>query len=308
MTAADMQTAAAAKPTPAAAGEPGPGDCQRWTSRQPSWQHTNAPFQPDRYQVQPIPEAAAKQFVIANHYAGTMPAAIHTYGLLDHQADDRLVGVAVLSVPVQTRTLTTVFPTLRPFRESVELGRFVLLDDIPGNAETWMLARVFRHLAAQGVRGVVSFADPVPRQTATGATILPGHWGCIYQAASDGSSYTGRGTPRTLTLLPDGTVLNARTAQKIRAQEQGHAYAEHLLTRLGARPLTPADQPAAWLDRELGRIGARRLRHPGPHRYAFRIGTARQQRNTPIAIPTGLPHPKHIDHITSRPWAGKEAS
>ncbi len=45
----------------------------------------------------------------------------------------------------------------RPYTESLVCSRFVLLDECPGNSESWFLAR----LLARGVRGVVSFADPV---------------------------------------------------------------------------------------------------------------------------------------------------
>jgi hypothetical protein len=46
----------------------------------------------------------------------------------------------------------------------------------------------------QGVRGVVSFSDPVPRRTAAGDLVFPGHIGTIYQASNAG--YLGRTTPR----------------------------------------------------------------------------------------------------------------
>lgn len=60
-------------------------------------------------------------------------------------------------------------------------SRFVLLDECPGNSESWFLARCFDALLADGVRGVVPFADPVPRRTASGRLVMPGHVGTIYQ-------------------------------------------------------------------------------------------------------------------------------
>jgi hypothetical protein len=54
-------------------------------------------------------------------------------------------------------------------------SRFVLLDECPGNSESWFLARCFDALLDDGVRGVVSFADPVPRRTASGQLVMPGH-------------------------------------------------------------------------------------------------------------------------------------
>lgn len=83
----------------------------------------------------------------------------------------------------------------------------MLLPECPGNSESWFLARCFRALLSHGVRGVVSFADPVPRRTASGALIMPGHMGTIYAATN--AVYAGRATARTVKLLPDGTVFNS---------------------------------------------------------------------------------------------------
>src|SRR6266487_3129473 len=96
------------------------------------------------------------------HYSASYPAALQRYGLWLHQ---RLVGVAVFSVPAQAKVLTNVFPDLLPYEESAELGRFVLLDDVPANAESWFLAEAFHQAAALGLRGVVSFSDPFPRRS-----------------------------------------------------------------------------------------------------------------------------------------------
>jgi hypothetical protein len=73
----------------------------------------------------------------ARHYSGTYPAAAQRYGLLDVAGkESRLVGVAVLSVPLQARVLTQVFPSLQPYAESLELGRLVLDDEVPANGES----------------------------------------------------------------------------------------------------------------------------------------------------------------------------
>lgn len=47
--------------------------------------------------------------------------------------------------------------------------------------------------------------------------------------------YTGRATPPTVKLLPNGVVLNELTAQKVRRQEQGHECAERLRSGSGLR-------------------------------------------------------------------------
>ncbi|MGW2612920.1 Mom family adenine methylcarbamoylation protein, partial [Streptomyces mirabilis] len=170
-------------------------------------------------------EEPGKQFVLTHHYSRSYPVAKVQFGLYDVSGRARrLTGVAVFGVPVSSAVLTNPLPDLRPFSQSVECSRFVLLPECPGNSESWFLARCFRALLSDGVRGVVSFADPVPRRTASGVLVMPGHVGTIYAASN--AVYAGRATARTVKLLPDGTVFNERTAQKIRRQEQGHQYAQ----------------------------------------------------------------------------------
>jgi hypothetical protein len=50
-------------------------------------------------------------------------------------------------------------------------------------------------------------ADPVPRRTASGVLVTPGHVGTIYAATN--AVYAGRATARTVKLLPDGTVFHS---------------------------------------------------------------------------------------------------
>ena len=245
-----------------------------------------------RYRVGEVGEVAARRFVEGHHYSGSFPAALVSYGLLD-VADGRLVGVAVLGVPVSRPVLTNAFPSLEPYRESCELSRLVLLDEVPGNAESWFVARVFAQARERGIRGVVSFSDPVPRTTLAGEIILPGHVGIVYQAL--GAVYAGRSTARTLRLLPDGTVLNDRTVQKIRRQEQGHRYAEARLVAAGAAPLRPGQDPVVWLGRAFADVGVRLLRHGGAHRYLFPIGTPADRRAVRRSLNVTGPYPKQVD-------------
>ncbi len=265
--------------------------CQRWRDRQHSWRHATEPFTPARYSVEPIRDRDAKAFCLTHHYATSYPAAIHRYGLIDH-ADGQLVGVAVLAAPASHAVLTTAFPTLTPYSESVELARFVLLDQVPAPAESWMLARIFRDVRDHGVRGVVTFADPMPRHRSDGVQVKPGHLGIIYQASN--ALYYGRGTARTVTLLPDGTVLHDRAAQKVRSQETGHRYVEDRLATLGATPITPTDNPTRWLTAALREIQADRIRHPGNHRYLFRLGKGRDRDRIQVG-PTARPYPKRFN-------------
>jgi hypothetical protein len=266
--------------------------CQRWRERRHSWRHTSeGGFDPGRYQVRLLDEdAAAKAFVERHHYSRSFPAARLRVGLFEGL---ELVGVAVFAVPMRAAVLTSAFPSLEPYRESVELSRFVLLDRVPANAESWFLARAFAAAAERGVRGVVAFSDPVPRVLRSGVVLSPGHVGTIYQATN--GVYAHERTPaRTLLLGPDGCVLSARTIQKIRALERGHEYAERRLVEWGARPRA-GEQPAVWLREALDQAGVRRVRHPGNHRYLFRVGRTRSERSRVTIALRPSPYPKKED-------------
>lgn len=270
--------------------------CQRWRDHQPRWRHVAEQdrFDPARYTVAPVGESEARAFVRAHHYLATWPAAIHRFGLWDRR-DGQLVGVAVYAAPVHAGVLRNVFPDLEAYTASVELARFVLLDQVPANAESWTLARTFHQLLDRGVRGVVSFADPMPRRTPAGL-VMPGHRGVIYMASN--AIYTGRGTPRTLIVLPDHTILNGRTVQKIRRSEPGHHGAEQRLVTLGAPPRSPGRDGRSWLREALETVGATRVRHHGPHRYAFPLGASRRDRDRIAIGLAAKPYPEGPDTTT----------
>lgn len=257
-----------------------PDICQRWRTGAHSWRHrSDGGFDSSRYEAAAIDELGAKEFVIAHHYSGSVPASRLRIGLYDLQATawaDPLVGVAIFSVPVQAAVLTNVFPDLVAYEETLELGRFVLLDEVPANAETWFLARCFELVAQAGLRGVVSFSDPVPRHGADGRLVMPGHHGGIYIAK--GAIYLGRATPRTLRIAPDGTVLNERSLQKVRAQERGHDHVERLLVRFGARVPHAGEDMGRWVAEAVITIGSTTVRHRGNHRYAFKLGRTKAER------------------------------
>lgn len=264
--------------------------CQRWRDGKARWRHrSDGGFDARSYDVAALDDRTAKGYVERHHYSHTYVASRLRYGLWEHGG--ALVGVAVLSVAVQAAVLTRPFPELIPYVESLELGRFVLADLVPGNGESWFLARIFRLAAQEGIRGVVSFSDPVARCDAQGRRTFPGHVGVIYQAA--GALYSGRGTPRTLLLLPDGRVLNARSLAKLRALDSGHAYVEEVLRSFGAPPRRGAD-PSLWLPDALRAANVRRVRHPGNHRYLFRLGDRRSRRAVQVSF-SSQPYPKHVD-------------
>ncbi len=253
---------------------------QRWRERRDSYRPAGEPLRTAEYDVAAIRDTAtAKDFVVRHHYAASYPAARFRYGLYRQGA---LVGVAVYSHPVSDRVLTSVFPGAAV--ESVELGRFVLLDDVPANGETWFLARTFTLLKREGLVGVVSFSDPVPRTALGGQTVFLGHVGTIYQAGN--AVYLGRGVTQTLRLLPDGRSLHHRAEEKIRNRERGWRYAAQTLVDHGADVLTERDDPTEWLARWLPRL-TRRLRHTGNHKYAWSLDP-RVRRH----LPPSRPYPK----------------
>lgn len=166
-----------------------------------------------------------------------------------------------------------------------------------GHFPTRLLAQVFRLAAREGVRGVVSFSDPVARRDSTGELVFPGHVGIVYQSTN--ATYAGRGTARTILVLPDGRALNERALSKLRTLDVGHEYVEQLLRRFGAPPRRGA-APSAWIPSALVAAGVRRLRHPGNHRYLFRLGDRASRRAVVIALPS-LSYPKSTDRPPA--WA-----
>lgn len=265
-------------------------NCQRWNDGQHSWRHTSeGGFDPARYDVELIAgDAPVKAFVETHHYSRAYPAARLRAGLFE---GDELVGTAVFGVPMQAKVLTAPFPQLEPYIESVELSRFVLLDRVPANAESWFLAQSFRLIAAEGVRGVVAFSDPVPRVLRTGKVLSPGHVGTIYQA-SNGLHTASRTTARTLLIGPDGRVFSDRSVQKIRAQERGHEYAARQLVEWGARPRLDDENSTEWVRSALTSADVRRVRHPGNFRYLFRVGRTRGERNRVAVGMAAAAYPK----------------
>lgn len=252
---------------------------QRWRERCDLYRPAGEPIRTSEYDVAAIPDnGTAKEFIVRHHYSGSYPAARLRYGLYRHGA---LVGVAVYSHPCSDRVLTSVFPGRAT--DHVELGRFVLLDEVPGNGESWFLARTFELLRREEIAGVLSFSDPLPRALADGRVVMPGHVGTCYQASN--AVYLGRGESRTLLLLPDGHALHNRALQKIRSLSHGWRYASAILERAGAEPFTP-DDPVGWLERWMPQL-TRRVRHPGNHKYAWAI-----DRRLKLFLPPSLPYPK----------------
>lgn len=252
---------------------------QRWRDKRDSYRPAGEVIATSEYEVAPIAaDKVARGFVEQHHYSASFPAARFRYGLY---RGPELAGVAVFSVPVNDRALA-MFPGSP--RESIELGRFVLLDNVPGNGETWFLARCFELLRPEGIVGVLSFSDPTPRTSSDGTTRFKGHLGTIYQAHN--ALYYGRAKARTLSLLPDGRVFHDYAAQKIRSMKKGWRYAVAELEAAGAPPLT--GDPREWLRTVMPQV-TRPLKHPGNHRYAWVLNKRNRKHMKP-----SMPYPKNV--------------
>jgi hypothetical protein len=261
------------------------GACQRWRERRGVYRPAGETIVTRQWEVAPIPDdVTARAFVQQHHYSGSYPAARRRFGL--YGRGGVLSGVAVFSVPAQPKALD-VLPGDRS--TCAELGRFVLLDEVPANGESWFLARCFDLLRREGWSGIVSFSDPVPRTTAAAQIVFIGHVGTAYQASN--AVHLGRSKPRLAKLLPDGTVLNERAVAKIRARDCGWRYAAAVLERHGAEPLREDADGAAWLRRWLPRL-TRPLRHAGNLKYAWVLDSARAHQR--LRRLQGLPYPKMI--------------
>jgi hypothetical protein len=252
---------------------------QRWLFGRDRYRPPSEVITTRDYDVAAIPTAEAKQFITTHHYSRSWVYDRFRFGLFHH---GRLVGVAVFSHPVNDASTMDLFGGSR--RESVELGRFVLLDAVPGNGESWFLGRAFRLLRnMDDLRGVIAFSDPVARRSQTGDLVFAGHIGTIYQAHN--GAYLGRATPRTLRLLPDGSVMNSRRMQKIRSGEPGWRPAADSLMAYGADE--PWDDRAAWLRHWLNRL-TRGQHHPGNHKYAWPLHRSIKLSRRSLAYPKAV--------------------
>lgn len=247
---------------------------QRWTLGRESRRPAGELIRPSEYDVVECDDdTTPRAFVERHHYSGSWVAARFRFLLYLRGA---LSGAAVFSVPASGAAHRAVWPTLAP-TEAVDLGRFVLDDSVPGNGESWFIARCFERLRGRVV-GVASCADPVPRTSAAGVRIFPGHVGTIYCATN--GRYVGRTRPSTLRILPDGRVLSNRAQGKLVRGERGGSRAVLELVRHGAEPLRDGEDPAVWLRRWRERL-TRPLRHHGNHRYTWILDDRRRAELVP---------------------------
>ncbi|MCC0004642.1 MAG: hypothetical protein H6872_05690 [Methylobacteriaceae bacterium] len=276
------------------------GAAMRWRQGRASYRPQREQFDPRHFGVEQIGDAAARAFVLEHHYSRSYPAAIAAFGLIERTShSDRLTGVAVFSVPMNGKAARRYGAADAPF---CDLGRFVLLDEIAGNAETWFLSRALAGLSSVKTDAssrplhhlVLAYSDPQPRTAANGDVIFAGHVGGIYAAAS--AIYLGRGTARVHWVAQDATLISPRALSKLRNGERGDAYVYEQLLRHGA-PRRRLNEPAAdYVSRALAEGPFRRLRHRGNHVYCLPTGTHRMRRAA-RGLKTFAARPTHCDPV-----------
>ena len=260
---------------------------QRWELGRESRRPAGDPIRTSEYDVIPLDTwSVARDFVATHHYAGDTSPTSHSFGLYRRA---ELAGVALFGPPASMNAHRFVWPTLT-IDQAVTLGRLVLLEDVPGNGESWFVARCFEHLADRGIIGVESCADPAPRTTLEGEPIHRGHLGIVYQALN--AQHTGHTNRATLRLLPDGTCLSNRSAGKVVRGERGAGSVVAKLMRWGADALRDGEDPLAWLQLWRDRL-TRKMRHPGNFRYLWCLDRRRRRevlgRHKMVAYPKWQP-------------------
>lgn len=238
---------------------------KRWQHREERWcLPANGVFKPDLYDVDVLTtDKQARAFVEGQHYSASYPAARFRVGMFGPNKE--LVGVAVFSEPTHPKFVPKWTGMERS--RGVELGRFVLLDSVKYNGETWFLARALKLLrdSAKGIEAVVSCADPMERTSIEGTLTKPAHYGTIYQASN--ALHVGRTKARFVYLAPNGTILNERMLCKVQNEERGWEYGYRRLALMGAPAREPHEDLASYVKRVLP--GFRRLKHPGNIVYTF---------------------------------------
>ncbi len=266
--------------------------CQRWRERRDRYRPDGERIEPSRYGVDVISDKAAAAFVAEHHYAPNVPPQVLSVGLFDAHAigAPRLAGVCVFSVSMNQRAIPA--RAGQPANRGCELGRLVLLDEVPSNGESWFVSRAFRLLRQEKPHlvAVVSYSDPLPRRRSDGSLFKVGHIGTVYQAL--GARFVGRSSPRTLLIAHNGTVVSERSLSKLRNDERGAGYAYDQLRALGAPAIETRESGAAYVARVTSLPVFRRVAHPGNFTYVWGVGTRRERQAVAAGMPPALPYPK----------------
>lgn len=157
--------------------------------------------------TRPCSVVEVETFVKA-HYLKKRPAIVLLCLMMLH--GDRPVGCVIYSAPPREADK-------RYGGKTWELARLYLLDEIPCNAETWLIGKSIRHIKRYNpeVRFLLSYADP-----------SAGHSGTIYKAANwrpDGRTDDERKTPRC-------DYVDSRTGKKY--GRKGNMPADAVVARI----------------------------------------------------------------------------
>lgn len=254
---------------------------QRWRERRALYVDNLSTIDPRQYAVDVVEPAQARRFVAEHHYLGSFPASVVSIGLFGPGAgrQSSLRGVAVFAVPSNDDVITA-HSGMPSARQGLVLARFVQLDTVAGNGESYHLSRCFKLLkrTVPKVEAVVSYSDP-----------LSHHIGSCYCALS--AAYRGRTRPRSEYLI-GGRTVNGRTLSKIRTGERGATGAIEQIIALGAPRPRLGEDPPIWLERlKADRLLTRRT-HPGLFAYCFEL--TRRARKLGRDLPR-LPYPTVLD-------------
>lgn len=126
----------------------------------------------DNYFVEEIPPKVAQEIVIANHYLHRRAPCSKAYGMFD--SIGQIVGVVIYGVPASSTLLRGICGDDEA-KNVYELSRLWISDEVPKNAESWLISRSIKNLDREIV---VSFADSSQN-----------HYGYVYQSAN--FFYTG---------------------------------------------------------------------------------------------------------------------
>jgi len=290
----------------------GSGVCQRWQNRRDFYRSTAERFDPARWRVAPMAGktglpgglgrrdtwAKGKAFIVRNHYAGSFPQMRIMIGMF-RASDAELVGIATFGNVKLEHAAKYGDVGLD---EIVELNRFVLLDAVPGNAETWFLARAtalareLHALRGHQLKVLLSYSDPVPRRSLAGFLTMPGHIGNIYQAHN--AIYVGYSAPKTLYLDRHGTAPDGRMLSKIRSLDRrspergSESAARRFVAQYGAPERQIGESYADWVIRAFVSPAFRAVPHGGNLTYLWALGGKRLQRTLEAAFPPAMSYPK----------------
>ena len=270
-----------------------PVTTQRWRDGSSRFVPPDAVFDPSGHGVEEIRREDAARLLAEHHYLSTCPVAVKAYGLYHKSgvSPATLVGCAVFGMPASQATVTV--RTGLPADAGLELTRFVAIDSVAFNGESYFIARALKALAAArpSLVAIIAHSDPTPRIDRNGRWSHRGHIGQIYQASN--ALYLGRARARWMHIAADGAVLPDRLFSKIRRGGIGADGAERRLVGMGAPERPRYLDRTTWLAQALTCGAFTRALHPGVHAYVLPVGS--QARRTLARTIETHPAPRALD-------------